>query len=156
MLEILVITVSDRAYRGEYEDLSGPKIREIIENSDVEARVELMVVPDEQEKVREAFLNNLDKDYILTTGGTGLSPRDVTPEVTQEVCERALPGISEMLRFESYRETKFAVLSRGYAGVRGKTIIINFPGSVKAVSLCTYLILPLLDHAQKMLRGEGH
>ncbi|HDJ23887.1 MAG TPA: MogA/MoaB family molybdenum cofactor biosynthesis protein [Candidatus Aminicenantes bacterium] len=155
-MEILVITVSDRAYRGEYEDLSGPKIREIIENSDVEARVELMVVPDEQEKVREAFLNNLDKDYILTTGGTGLSPRDVTPEVTQEVCERALPGISEMLRFESYRETKFAVLSRGYAGVRGKTIIINFPGSVKAVSLCTYLILPLLDHAQKMLRGEGH
>ncbi|RLE08592.1 MAG: MogA/MoaB family molybdenum cofactor biosynthesis protein [Candidatus Aminicenantes bacterium] len=155
-MEILVITVSDRAYRGEYEDLSGPKIREIIENSDVEARVELMVVPDEQEKIREAFLNNLDKDYILTTGGTGLSPRDVTPEVTQEVCERALPGISEMLRFESYRETKFAVLSRGYAGVRGKTIIINFPGSVKAVGLCTYLILPLLDHAQKMLRGEGH
>lgn len=156
MLEIMVITVSDRAYRGEYKDLSGPKIKEIIEASEVQARVEVSVVPDEPDKIKEVLLANLDKDYILTTGGTGLSPRDITPDVTREVCEREIPGISEMLRFESYKETKNAVLSRGYAGVRGKTIIINFPGSVKAVTLCTHLVLPILEHAQKMLRGEGH
>lgn len=156
MLEIMVITISDRAYRGEYKDLSGPKIKEIIEASDIEARVELMVVPDEAAKIKAALLSHLDKDFILTTGGTGLSPRDITPELTREVCEREIPGISEMLRFESYRETRNAVLSRGVAGVRGRTIIINFPGSVKAVTLCTQLVLPILEHAQKMLRGEGH
>jgi len=156
VLEIMVITISDRAYRGEYEDLSGPRIKEIIEASEVEARVDLMIVPDEAEKIKEALLNNLDKDFILTTGGTGLSPRDITPEVTREVCEREIPGISEMLRFESYRETRNAVLSRGVAGVKGRTIIINFPGSLKAVTLCTRLVLPILEHAQMMLRGEGH
>jgi len=156
MLEIAVITISDRASRGEYEDLSGPKIVEFIKAGPVEANVTVSIVPDEKEEIRAALLENIGKDYIFTTGGTGISPRDVTPEVTEEICEKALPGISEMLRAESYNETPFAVFSRGYAGMKGNTIIVNFPGSVKAVTLCTKLLLPLLEHGKKMLAGGKH
>lgn len=156
MLEILVITVSDRVFEGEYADLSGPKIKEIILADEKDARVKIIVVPDEKEAVRKALTQNLDKDYIFTTGGTGLSPRDITPEVTQEVCEKELPGISEYLRRESMKETKFALLSRGYSGMKGKTIIINFPGSLNAVTLCTRLLLPVLAHGIKMIHGGKH
>lgn len=156
MLAVAVITISDRAYRGEYEDLSGPKIKEIIKASGLQIRVRLKIVPDDKEAVRQAILDNLDQDYIFTTGGTGLSPRDVTPEVIAEICDKEIPGISEMLRRESYKETKYAVLSRGYSGLKGKTIIVNFPGSVKAVSLCTCLMLPIMEHGQKMIRGGKH
>ncbi len=156
MLEITVITISDRASRGEYQDLSGPKIREIIEASSIKAKVALKIIPDEKDALRESLSWNLGQDYIITTGGTGLSPRDVTPEITEEFCEKDIPGISEMLRRESYKETRNAVLSRGFCGMKGKTIIINFPGSVKAVTLCTRLILPILDHGKKMIEGGGH
>jgi molybdopterin adenylyltransferase len=156
MLEIVVITVSDRAFRGEYEDLSGPKIREIILASDLPARVTLTVVPDEREAIHAAIMDNLDKDFIFTTGGTGISSRDITPEVTQEICEKSLPGIDEFLRRESFKETPFAVLSRGFSGMKAKTMIINLPGSVKAVTLCTNLMLPILAHAKKMVEGGKH
>jgi len=156
MLKIAVITVSDRASRGEYADLSGPKIKEMIEASSLGAEVSLTVVPDEGEEISRAIGANLDKDYILTTGGTGISPRDITPEVTREICEKELPGISEMLRRESYRETRNAVFSRGYSGMKGKTMIINFPGSVRAATLCTALVLPLLEHGVHMLQGKKH
>ena len=156
MLAVAVITISDRAFRGEYEDLSGPKIKEIIEASGLEAKVRMKIVPDDKEAVRQALLENLDQDYIFTTGGTGLSPRDITPEVTEEICDKEIPGISEMLRAESYKETKNAVLSRGYSGLKGKTIIVNFPGSVKAVSLCTRLMLPIMEHGYKMVHGGKH
>ncbi|MFW6160529.1 MAG: MogA/MoaB family molybdenum cofactor biosynthesis protein [Acidobacteriota bacterium] len=156
MLKIAVITVSDRAHKGEYEDLSGPKIKKIIEQSGMEAEVSLTVVPDEREHLLEALFNNLNKDIILTTGGTGLGPRDITPDVCGEIFDKELPGISEFLRRESYKETPNALLSRGRSGVKGKTLIVNFPGSVKAVSLCTHLIIPVLEHARKMLHGEGH
>lgn len=156
MLEVAVITISDRAFRGEYQDLSGPKIKEIIEASGLQAKIRMKIVPDDKEAVRQALLDNLDQDYILTTGGTGLSPRDITPEVTEEICDKEIPGISEMLRRESYKETKNAVLSRGYSGLKGKTIIVNFPGSVKAVSLCTRLLLPIMEHGRKMVHGGRH
>jgi len=156
MLEVAVITISDRAFRGEYEDLSGPKIKEIIEASALQAKIRIKIVPDDKEAVRQALLDNLDQDYILTTGGTGLSPRDITPEVTEEICDKEIPGLSEMLRRESYKETKNAVLSRGYSGLKGKTIIVNFPGSVKAVSLCTRLMLPIMEHGRKMVHGGRH
>lgn len=156
MLEVTVITISDRAFRGEYPDLSGPTIVEMINESDCQANVSLIIVPDDKEQIRTAILDNLHNDYIITTGGTGISPRDFTPEVTAELCDMALPGISEMLRFESYKETKNAVFSRGFSGVRGKTIIINFPGSVKAVTLCTRLILPILEHGKRMVEGGKH
>ena len=139
-----------------YKDLSGPKIKEIILASEIEAKVDIIEVPDEKKAVRDAITQNLDKDYILTTGGTGLSPRDITPEVTQEICEKELPGISEYLRRESYQETKYALISRGYSGLKGKTIIVNFPVSVKAVTLCTQLLLPILEHGRKMIHGGKH
>jgi len=156
MLEIAVITVSDRAYHGEYQDLSGPAIQEIIKNSSLDAKVSITVVPDENEQIKKAIENNIGKDYIVTTGGTGISTRDITPEVTKSICQKELPGISEMLRRESFKETWFAVFSRGFCGLKDKTIIINFPGSVKAVTLCTNLILPLLEHGIKMLNNGKH
>lgn len=156
MLEVAVITVSDRAHRGEYQDLSGPKIKELIQESDLSVAVTLTVVPDKREAIRSEIIKNLGKDYIFTTGGTGISSRDITPDVTKEICEKELPGISEFLRRESYNETPYAILSRAYSGMKGKTIIVNFPGSVKAVTLCMSLMLPIMEHAKKMICGEGH
>jgi len=156
VLKIAVITASDRAFSGEYEDLSGRKIKDMIEMSGIESTITLTVVPDEKRLLKKEIEWNLDKDYIITTGGTGISERDITPDITKEICDVELPGIAEMLRNESYKETKFAVFSRGIAGVKGKTIIINFPGSVKAVTFCTNLIIPLLEHGIKMLYGGKH
>lgn len=163
MLKIAVITISDRAFRGEYEDLSGPRIKEILATAPYQNEVTLTIVPDEREQIKRALadnigdnIGNIGKDYIITTGGTGIGPRDITPEVTREICEKELPGISEMLRWESYKETKNAVLSRGFSGIKGKTIIINLPGSIKAVTLCTRLLLPILEHGSEMLRGGQH
>jgi len=156
VLRIAVITVSDRAFRGEYEDLSGPRIREILLKGFPDAEVSLEVVPDEKEVLRKAIESRLGADYIFTTGGTGLSPRDITPEVTAQICERELPGISEYIRIKSVEETPNAVFSRGFSGVRGNTILVNFPGSVKAVTLCTSLLLPVMEHGAEMLRGGGH
>ena len=156
MLEVAVITVSDRAFKGEYQDLSGPGIVEIINESDVKANVSLTIVPDDRTQIKKAIQQNLDKDYIITTGGTGIGPRDITPEVTEAICDKPLPGIAEMLRFESYKETKFAVFSRAYCGIRRKTIIVNFPGSVKGATLCTKLLVPIMEHGKKMLHGSGH
>ncbi len=156
MLRIAVITVSDRASRGEYEDLSGPRIKEIISQSGIEADISLTLVADEKDQIRKAIEDNIDKDYILTTGGTGISPRDITPDVTREICEKELPGISELLRRESYKETPNAVFSRGFCGIKKKTIIVNLPGSVKAVTLCTNLLLPILGHGRNMLDGGKH
>jgi molybdenum cofactor synthesis domain-containing protein len=156
MLEVAVITVSDRAFRGEYQDISGPTIVDIITESSVDANVSLTIVPDDKAQIRTAILQNIGKDYIITTGGTGISSKDITPDVTQEICDRAVPGVAEMLRLESYKQTKNAIFSRGYCGTRDNTIIINFPGSVKAVTLCTQLILPIIEHGKKMLHGEKH
>lgn len=156
MLEVAVITVSDRAFKGEYHDHSGPTIVEMINESPLEANVSLTIVPDDKAQIKTAIMHNLGKNYIFTTGGTGISPRDITPEVTQEICEKELPGISEMLRNESYKETPFAVFSRGYCGIRGRTIIVNFPGSVKAVTICTKLMLPIMEHGIHMLQGGKH
>jgi len=156
MLEIAVITVSDRAFRGEYHDISGPTIVDIITESAIPANVSLTIVPDDKAQIRTTLLQNIGKDYIITTGGTGISPRDITPDVTREICDKAVPGIAEMLRFESYKQTKNAAFSRGFCGIRDNTIIINFPGSVEAVTLCTKLILPLLEHGKKMLHDGKH
>jgi molybdenum cofactor synthesis domain-containing protein len=153
---VTVITVSDRASRGEYEDLSGPEIETILKEAYPECCVNRLIVPDDAAAIRSALKENRGVDYILTTGGTGISPRDVTPDVCREFCDYELPGISEILRAESYKETPQAMLSRGYAGLKNKTIIVNFPGSVKAVRLCTRVLIPIMNHSGMMLRGEGH
>jgi len=153
---VTVITVSDRASRGEYEDLSGPEIEVILLEHYPECRINRVVVPDEADKIRRVLELSLRDDYILTTGGTGISPRDQTPDVCRAFCDKELPGIAEILRAESYRETPLAMLSRGYAGLKDRTIVVNFPGSVKAARLCTNVLIPIMDHSGKMLRGEGH
>ncbi len=155
-MKVTVLTISDRASRGEYEDLSGPEIQSILEESLPECGVSRLVVPDEADAIRKALDGALGEDWIITTGGTGISPRDITPEVCREFCDRELPGISETLRAESLKETPMAMLSRGYAGMKGRTLVVNFPGSLKAVRLCTRVLIPVMDHSIDMLRGHGH
>lgn len=161
MLKVVVVTVSDRASRGEYEDLSGPEIAAILTDLfDDEIEVARLVIPDERDELLSAFeaaaAGDSPADAIITTGGTGIGPRDITPEVSRDWCEKELPGIAETLRSESYKETPSAMLSRGYAGLKGSTLLINFPGSVKAVRLCTRLIIPVISHAPAMIAGGGH
>ncbi len=155
-MKILVVTISDRASRGEYEDLSGPAVKEILEASIEGADVEVVVVPDEEDSIAGALESGLGGAAIITTGGTGLGPRDITPEVTERFCDRCVPGISEMLRAESLKETRNAALSRGYAGMKGSTLVVNIPGSVRGASFCARLLAPLLIHAEGMISGEGH
>jgi molybdopterin adenylyltransferase len=155
-VRVSVITISDRASRGEYEDRSGPEIERLLREGLEGVKLAREVVPDEIPAITSALHRHRGADFILTTGGTGISPRDVTPEATRGFCERELPGIAEMLRAQSYQETPTAVLSRGFAGARGNTIVVNFPGSLKAVRLCTQLLIPIMEHALAMLRGEGH
>lgn len=155
-MKVAVITISERAYRGAYEDRSGPAIIRLLLSAFPDASVASEVVPDAPDRITEAFRHHRDADYILTTGGTGIGPKDLTPETTAHYCDRELPGISETLRSRSYNETPNAMLSRGYAGLKGTTIIVNFPGSVKAVELCTRVLIPIMEHGIQMLRGEGH
>lgn len=156
MLDIVVITISDRAFAGDYPDRSGPEIRRILDSDEVDAKVRMELVPDDPRAIRDVLEKMEGADWIITTGGTGIGPRDKTPEVTKAFCDRMLPGVAEMLRRESCRETPFAVFSRGVCGARGHTLVVNLPGSVKAVSLGARLLLPLLEHGPRMLRGEGH
>ncbi len=155
-MKILVLTVSDRAYNGIYIDESGPAIESVLLSACLNATVTIKVVPDEADKIEQAFCDNLDMDIILTTGGTGLSPRDITPDVTERFCERLVPGIAEALRTASSVQTKNAILSRAVAGQKGGTLIINLPGSVRGAKFCAEFLSPLLSHAVAMMRGDGH
>ena len=157
MLKIAVITISDRASRGEYKDLSGPGIEKVLNNSNLgELEILRDIVPDENEEIYNSLKRHIDCNCIITTGGTGLSIRDITPEITREFCDREVPGISEMLRIESLKETAFAVLSRGYCGMKGKCLVVNFPGSVKGASFCTLVFVKILPHALGMIEGKKH
>jgi molybdopterin adenylyltransferase len=156
MLTIAVITISDRAHRGEYADRSGPVISATLRAELPGCQIRHALVPDEPELIRQALASHLGCDFIITTGGTGISPRDVTPDVTRAFCSRELPGIGEWLRRESQAETPFAVFSRAYAGVRERTIVINLPGSVGAVTLCARLLAPIMPHGKEMLLGGSH
>jgi molybdopterin adenylyltransferase len=155
-VKVAVITISDRASRGEYQDLSGPEIVQGVQAAFPDAEVSRRVVPDEPADIQAALEAEAGADFILTTGGTGLSPRDVTPEVTARFCHREIPGIAEMLRSRSSAETPAAALSRGYAGQHDSTGVVNFPGSVNAARLCLKVLVPVMEHALRMLRGEGH
>jgi molybdopterin adenylyltransferase len=156
IVTVAVITISDRASRGEYADLSGPEIEKELLVRFPAAVVSRRLVPDEPDAILGALQQSASADFILTTGGTGISPRDYTPEVTARFCDKEIPGIAETLRAQSYQETPAAMLSRGYAGLHGSTVVVNLPGSLAAVRLCTKLLAPVMEHAQRMLRGEGH
>jgi molybdenum cofactor synthesis domain-containing protein len=157
-----VVTVSDKGYAGEREDVSGPLLADLLCHMGAEV-VSQVIVPDEQaeiERVLIALADEAQVDLVMSTGGTGPAPRDRTPEATQAVIERDMPGLAEALRFEGYRRTPLAVISRGVAGIRGQTLIVNLPGSPKAVREGMETLAPILPHAIRMLRGvdteHGH
>jgi molybdopterin adenylyltransferase len=155
-VKILVCTISDRASKGAYEDKSGPAVEKLLYEGLQNAEIDRLVVSDDAAEIEKALENYAKYDVILTTGGSGIGPRDNAPDVTMRFCDRLIPGIAEYLRRESCKETLNAVLSRSTAGYKGTTIIINLPGSVKGAVFCAKLILPILPHANDMIRGKGH
>ena len=153
---VQIITVSDRCFRGEREDLSGPALAELVGKAGY-ALLPPVLVPDEQPLIEAALLAACEADaaLVLTTGGTGFAPQDVTPEATLAVCQRPVPGIPEAMRAASLAITPRAMLSRAAAGIRGRTLIVNLPGSPRAALENLEPVLPALAHGLKMLRGEG-
>jgi len=154
-MNVGVLTLSDKGSRGEREDTSGAAIGELLEPLGATVR-RYAVLPDDREEIAatlRAWSDGGDLDLIVTTGGTGLAPRDVTPEATLEVLDRPAPGLAELMRAEGLRHTPMAALSRAVAGVRGRTLIVNLPGSEKGVRESLGVLLPILPHAVETLRG---
>ena len=155
-LRVVILTVSDKGSTGERADLSGPALAKGLEGK---ATVLIQdIVPDDFEQIKEKLIAYSEQglDLVFTTGGTGFAPRDNTPEATMAVVERPAPGIVEAIRAQSLKITPFAMLSRAAAGIRGKTLIINFPGSPKAALECLQVFLPVMNHAVETLRGDAY
>lgn len=156
-MRVAIITLSDSGYAGQREDKSGPLIRAMAEEAGYEV-VHTALLPDGVEPLAGELKRLCDgdmADLVLTTGGTGFSPTDLTPEATMSVVERPAPGIAEAMRWQSLQITPRAMLSRAAAGIRGKTLIVNLPGSPKAVKECLEFILPSLGHGLEILRGTA-
>jgi molybdenum cofactor synthesis domain-containing protein len=156
MLQAAVLTVSDRSFRGERPDEGGPLVAGILEEAGY-AVVKTAIVPDEQGQIESALREIADSGQVqllVTTGGTGFAPRDVTPEATLAVCQRMAPGIPEAMRYASMQMTSRAMLSRAQAGIRGGTLIVNLPGSPKAARENLEAVLPALAHGLEMLSGR--
>ena len=156
MIKIGILTLSDKGSKGEREDLSGKTLRDLSETQGwIVLKYE--IIPDEKEKIVNILKNWVDKeglDLIITTGGTGVYPRDVTPEATKEVIEKEIPGIPEYIRYISYPLTPMAALTRGLAGVRKNTLIINLPGSPKAIKEIFPKLIPIIKHAIEKIKGD--
>lgn len=158
MIKVALLTVSDSCSQQKREDISGQTIKEILPKDKFEI-CDYKVVADERQNITDElihFADQLKADIVLTAGGTGLGPRDVTPEATIEVCQKMVPGLAEAMRSEGLKKTKNAILSRSVAAIRGNTLIINLPGSPKGVKESLEAILDVLPHAVKMMSGAGH
>jgi molybdopterin adenylyltransferase len=157
MLTVGVLTISDRGWRGEREDRGGETIKRMLTALDAHiSRYE--IVPDDKEVISQKltqWADEVDIDLIVTTGSTGLSPRDVAPEATLAVVQRLVPGLAEAMRAEGLKKTATAMLSRGVSGIRGQSLIVNLPGSPKAVRESLEILLPVLPHAMEVLKGEA-
>lgn len=156
MYHAAVLTVSDRSFRGERPDAGGPLVAELLKNAGYEI-VRTAIVPDEQAQIEEMLKTIADSgeaELLVTTGGTGFAPRDVTPEATLAVCDRMAPGIPEAMRYASMQVTNRAMLSRAQAGIRKGTLILNLPGSPKAARENLEAVLPALRHGLEMLSGR--
>ena len=154
MITVGVLTISDSGAKGAREDTSGEKIRELVMQLPEAVISAGAIIPDERELIESTLCEWCDDKHlnlIITTGGTGLAPRDITPEATKAVIDREAPGIAEAMRSVSLQHTPFGMLSRGVAGTRGRTLIINLPGSPKAVKECLEYVLPVLPHAINLL-----
>ncbi|SEC14194.1 molybdopterin adenylyltransferase [Paenibacillus sp. GP183] len=155
--KVAILTASDRGFRGEREDTSAQVIRELVEEELQGEVIEYRVVPDEMDEIMASLIEMTDyyqADLILTTGGTGLAPRDITPEATLQVVDRVAPGFAEAMRMYSMQKTPRAMLSRAVAGIRGRTLIINLPGSPKGVQENLMAIIDQLSHALGILTGS--
>lgn len=150
-----VITISDKGSRGERVDTSGPRLKEMLAGTfDVG---EIVIVPDEADLIAAAIVREIDEkgaDLVVTTGGTGVGPRDVTPEATRTVIDRELPGFAEAMRMESFRITPFALISRAICGIRKQSIVINLPGSPKAAAENLSFVEKALPHALEKVKGD--
>lgn len=154
MTQVVVITVSDSRSAGEREDLSGPAVARTLKQAAFDV-IEIVVVPDERTLLEAELRRQVERArLVVTTGGTGIAPRDVTPEATQSVCDRLLEGVAEVMRRAGLEETPFAALSRGVCGSRGQSIILNLPGSPRGAVTSLQAVLPLLPHALRVLAGE--
>ncbi len=156
MLNVAILTISDKGSRGQREDKSGEVIRQALSQIG-STIVKYEVVPDERDVIAGKLTEWADGggvDVILSTGGTGLARRDVTPEATLQVIDRNVPGFAEAMRAKSLEKTPMAVLSRAVSGLRGQCLIINLPGSPKAVQECLEVILPAIPHAVEIIKGE--
>jgi molybdopterin adenylyltransferase len=157
-MRVAILTISDSVSRGTNKDASGPALRERCVQLGWEIATEV-VLPDEPEAIRDRLIFLADSgaaDVILTTGGTGIGPRDSTPEATTQACQKLLPGIGELMRDEGRKKTPRAVLSRAVAGVRGRTLIINLPGSPRGAIESLDAVADLLPHALQVLGGARH
>jgi molybdopterin adenylyltransferase len=157
-IKTAILTVSDLCAQGKRADTGGKTIEEMLPKETFEV-CQKIIIPDDFETITRTlrqFSDVLKAQVVITTGGTGLGPRDVTPEATIRVCDRVVPGVSEILRCESYKKTPNAILSRGVSVMRDNTLIINLPGSPKAVRECMEIILEVLPHAVNMMLGGGH
>ena len=155
MITVGILTMSDKGSRGEREDLSGKEIERMIKDLPAEVMA-YEVIPDETDIIKAKIKEFVDKkklDLILTTGGTGVSPRDVTPEATKAVIDRELPGMAEAMRMESLKKTQNAMISRAVCGIRRQTLIINLPGSPKGVAENLYVVLPVIPHTINLIKG---
>ncbi len=158
MIKAAVLTVSDSCAKGQREDLSGQTIVDILKQNKFDI-CEKKIIADQTQAITTEliyFSDEAEVDVVFTTGGTGFGPRDVTPEATIAVCEKMAPGLAELMRSKGLEKTPNAVLSRAVAGIRKNTLIINLPGSPKAVRECLEVILDVLPHAVKMMHGGGH
>jgi len=158
--KVAILVLSDSCYRGLKEDASGKEIERILRSSEISSSWEVVcyeILPDQKETIKRKLIGLTDEigvDLVVTTGGTGVSRTDVTPEATKEVIDKEIPGIQEMIRMECYKRTPTAVLSRGVCGVRNKSLILNLPGSSKAVRESLPLVLPLVPHIIELLHGH--
>ncbi|MFZ0417017.1 MAG: MogA/MoaB family molybdenum cofactor biosynthesis protein [Candidatus Sulfotelmatobacter sp.] len=149
-----VITVSDSCARGQRVDASGPAVAELLEKSGFRV-VAKQIVQDDSMQIQNALVHlALEVRFIVTTGGTGIAERDVTPEATEAICERVIDGVAERMRSEGYKKTPFAALSRGVCGVRGKTLILNLPGSPSGAVESLQAVIELVPHALNLLDGK--
>jgi molybdopterin adenylyltransferase len=150
-----IITVSDKGSRGERVDGSGPALRELLEKIFLVEGI--IIVPDEADVIADTIRHLADSDLvdlIVTTGGTGVGPRDVTPEATRAVIDKELPGFAEVMRMESYRITPHGIISRAICGIRKESIILNLPGSPRAATECLSFVINALPHALSKLKGD--
>ena len=156
MRRAVILTISDRGFRGEREDKSGPAVQEILAKAGFSI-AHFEVLPDDQGMIEEQLRHFADQsllDLVVTTGGTGVSPQDVTPDATLAVIDRQVPGMGEVMRAASLAKTPHAMLSRAVAGIRGQTLIVNLPGSVKGAIENLKVILPALQHALEKIQGD--